>query len=325
MSHPSPTHATRIFLFLALLAGSFLLPQAQAQLAIQLKTSKNEIVAYETAKVQLSITNRASRTILLARPGGAGDPWIGFEVVREGRDIIQPVGRLRDATPVQIRPGQTIVRNIDIARLYPLSRFGMYSIKAQVWTPPDAAWAVSNAVRINVVNAKTLWSDAFGVPMGSEGGGTSRIYKVMRYNSLRGAALYFRLDDRRTGMVLACYPLGKLMDTRDPMILLDAGSNLHVLYKVDPETTIHAIINTSGKVTSRQQFHDQPGARPRLASDASGRVGVTGGILYDPEAEAQQRLTIHRLSEIPPPVAALVRGAPASTVKPLPDEGIPLP
>lgn len=312
---------------LAALLGATLaiVPCAHAQLDVRIQAAKGEIVAYEQAKVEVTITNRSTLPILLARHQGADDPWLGFEVVREGVEVIQPVGRLVGLVPQQLRAGQTIVRNIDLALIYPMNRFGRYTIRAQVWTPPDSAWTLSDATRINVVDARTIWSTAFGVPLDRPGGGSSRIYKVLRYQSVTKRILYLRLEDRRTGRVLACYPVGEVIESREPSFAVDGQARLHLLYLNTPDITLHTVIDASGKVVSTDQYRDSRRQRPVLSSTPSGEVVVLGAKRHDPAAEAAARLTVHRVSEIPGPVAALLRAAPAGPVTPLPDGEAPGP
>ena len=292
---------------LGLLAAVAALP-CPAQLVVQLKAQKKELVAYEPLRMEVTITNNSGRSLLLARPGGQNDAWLDFHVTRDNGDMVQPSGTLDGMPPMMMNPGQTIARTLDVGLLYPLSQFGGYIVRAQVWCPPDNAWSVSNNVRLSIVSARDLWSQAFGVPKDKlkAGEGTSRIFKVQQLNQYDGNTLYLRLEDRSSGMVLACYPLGQLMEMHPPSAGIDSRGNLHVLFKSAPNISAHVVIDCDGNQLNRTLYRDVVGAPPSLQRDSSGGLAVLGGRTYDPVAEAQQRLVVRRVSERPPGLLALI-------------------
>ena len=270
-----------------------------AQLSVSLSSAKKELVAYEPVRVTISITNRSSNPILLASPTGNGESWIRFLANNERGDTLPITGVVKDQTPIQIRPAETIQRSVDLGAIFPLADYGAYNIQASVYCSPDRAYSPSNRIRVNIVGARELWSAAFGVPHGKEGGGTSRVFRLLQYRSMDDVQLYVRLDDRSTGMVLSCYSIGKLLEMTPPTYGMDVQGNLHILYQNTPNISYHVIVDSSGKVTQRQAYQEYTSSRPALSKGSDGSVRVMGGRQYDAVAQAAQRLSTRKASERP--------------------------
>lgn len=283
-----------------------LAPPAAAQLAVTLKAEKREFVAFEPVRMQVSVTNQSANPILLSTPDGGLSGWLKMEATNDRGDLIHPGTARQSMDPMQIRPGQTIRMDFDLGTVLPVSHFGAYSVNAGVWSAPDRAYARSNSVRINVVGARTLWSQNFGVPHGEKGGGSSRIYKILQYRGLEGDMLYFRLDDRATNRVLACYPVGKTLDVREPQMAVDSQARLHLLHVSTPDLQRHLVFDTSGHVVENRLYREVRGSRPRLGQLGDGMIVVAGGVPYDPQAVQQARQTIRRVSERPAGMAPSV-------------------
>jgi len=296
-----PSH---IPLLILLLCAAAALP-AHAQISVKLQAEKREFVAYEPIRMQVSITNLSANPILLSTPDGGRSGWLRVEATNDRGDMIHPGSTAQSMDPLQIRPNQTIQMAFDLGTVLPVTNFGAYSVNASVWSAPDRAYSRSNSVRITVVSARKLWSQPFGVPHGQEGGGTSRIYSILRHRGMEGGdTLYFRLDDRATGRVLACYPVGRTLDARDPMMGVDSQARLHLLYVSTPDLYRHLVFDPAGSVIENRLYREVRGSRPRLADLGDGMLIVNGGVPHNPEAEMQARQNIRRLSERPPGMAS---------------------
>lgn len=314
---PSPSRTTFLLagFALAILGAAPL----KAQLAVELIAEKREFVAYEPVRMQVSITNQSSNPILLGTPGGHLDSWLKIDVTTENGELLHPGRPPQQIDPTQIRPGQNIRINFDLGLIAPITRFGAYSVRAGVWTPPDSAYTQSNSLRINIVNARTIWSQAFGVPHGREGGGESRIFNIQQYRGFDGGTLYLRLDERGTGRVLACYPIGPALEQREPSFALDGGANLHALFLTTPAFYRHLVFDPDGRITENRLYTEVANQRPRLAQDIDGSLLVQGGRPYDPQVAHDARITVRRVSERPPGVAGPARRTPGA----LPDPANP--
>lgn len=300
----------------------FLASPAGAQIVVGLKSAKSEIIPFEAARLSVEITNRSAKPILLATANDAADSWIRFAVTDERGNLMPMTGTIQPIAPIQLRPGQTIEHGIDIGTIYPLSTYGAYSIQASVYCPPDRAFASSKPVRLNVVGAREIWSDAFGVPAGKPGAGTSRIFRLLQLRTMDGLKLYVRLDDRASGRVLACVPIGSSLDLREPTYTIDNDANLHVLFQAGPDMSYHVVIDPSGKPLSKDAYRDGQGTRPNLAAAADNSIGIAGGRIYDPQVEMVKRQSIRRVSERPPGLEKLL-GAGGKPAPPPPPENTP--
>ena len=294
----------------AILLAGFLATPADAQVDISIGTAKNELIPYEAVMVTVNITNRSGRPILMASADGA-TPWVKFVVNNDKGENLPLVAEQNPLPPLQLRPGQRITQEFMVNSIYPMVAFGAYSIQASVWVPPDRAYASSNKIRVNVIGARELWSDAFAVPAGRpDGGGTSRIFRLMKLRSIDKQVMYVRLDDRATGRVLACFPVGTSLDMREPSYTIDDEGNLHLLHLVNRDLYQHIVVDSSGKLILRDNHLEVGGSRPVLAAAADNSVGVLGGRRFDPEVERIRRLSVRRISERPAGLAELLGGPP---------------
>lgn len=294
----------------ALLAVLLFAVPAKAQVDIAIAMDKKEFIPYEAMMVNVNITNRSGRPILMASADG-NTPWVKFVVTNDKGDALPLVAQQNALPPLQIRPGQSVAQQFMVNAIYPMVSFGGYSIQASVWVPPDRAFSSSNKIRVNVIGAREIWSDAFAVPAGRpDGGGTSRIFRLLKLRSFDRQIMYVRLDDRASGQVLACFPVGTSLDTREPAYTIDGDGNLHLLHIVNRDIYQHVVVDSSGKLVAVESHLEVGGSRPVLAAAADNSIGVLGGRRYDPEVERIRRMSVRKLSERPMGLAELLGGGP---------------
>jgi hypothetical protein len=304
-----PFHFLILFPAVLLLAN-VLATNARAQVDIAISTEKKEYIPYEAIMVNVDITNRSGRPILMASADGA-TPWVKIVVNNDKGDNLPLVAEQRALPPLQLRPGQSVSQQFMVNSIYPMVSFGGYSIQASVWVPPDRAYASSNKVRVNVIGAREIWSNAFAVPAGRpDGGGTSRIFRLLKLRSFDKQIMYVRLDDRASGQVLACFPVGTSLDTREPSYTIDDDGNLHLLHIVNRDLYQHVVVDSSGKLLAVDNHLEVGGSRPVLAAAADNSIGVLGGRRYDPEIERIRRMSVRKISERPMGLAELLGGPP---------------
>ncbi len=306
-----PRFQSPLLVLAGLLAWLGLASISSAQLAVNIVTNKKELIPYEPILVGIEMTNRSAKPILLATPNDDGGSWIKWTVAND-RGSELPLTGIPDAiAPVLLRPGQTYQHTVNVGKLFPMRDFGGYAIQANVYVPPDRAYAPSNRQRVNVVGAREIWSTAFGVPVGKpDGGGTSRIFRLLQLRTLDKVHLYARLDDRSSGQVISCLPIGATLDIRPPTYTVDDEGNLHVLHQANQNISYHVVVDSSGKLVRRDAHADVKGSRPTLAAAADNSIGVIGGRPYDPQVERIRRLSVRRISERPSGLNELLgRGA----------------
>ncbi|QQL45658.1 hypothetical protein [Sulfuriroseicoccus oceanibius] len=298
-------------------------PSAHAQLEIKIKTKQREYVQFEDIPVMITLTNRSGRDLTLGGPGGAD--WLDFRVFR-GQRAVRRSNLNNIFEPTMIRNGQTMKFTVDIANYFTMTDFGFYTFQAAVWFSPARKYITSNRTSGNVVSARVLWDQTYGVTrdrpktdtdlsefesLHDDGGSrlmTLRTHKFMKFTGRNKSYLYYRLDDPSTLACLTCYRLAELIDIRKPMFAIDNDNHAHVLWMTRPQMYAKVEIDTRGNVLpdSVKYFKEKGPSIPRLQAVPQGGVAVVGGVEFDPDAAKEQKEATRRLSELPPGLEELI-------------------
>lgn len=286
---------------LALVGLAIFTEKSQAQINVRLQATKQTYVAYEPIEAVLSITNRAGRDIILNGPTSAGQQtgasWLTFEIKDNDNHLVSPKRVVRHE-PVIIPAGQTLQRKFMINQSHPMSREGLYRVRASVYFPNLKKYFPSQEVTLNVSDGRKIWSQVVGVPEGRTGEGGYRRYTLLTFASGAAKELYFRLHDEQTGGVRTTYSLGSVILVRNPEAQVDSNNRLHVLHMIAPRTYAHTVLEVDGKVANRDIYREDA-QRPRLAASGIGDIVVINGV---PESEANASpldADVRRLSERP--------------------------
>src|SRR5580704_7374574 len=78
---------------------------ARAQLSVQVKMPRNELLLYESIRVDVSIRNFSGRAIEFGGQDSA--PWLNFLIADDAGATISPLGEAFVLEPVKIEPGHT--------------------------------------------------------------------------------------------------------------------------------------------------------------------------------------------------------------------------
>lgn len=286
-------YASALICVIALSAAS--IPQAQAQLVVQVKMSKGSYLINESVNATVYITNHAGRQLVLRDENGR--PWLDFNITARGQTV--PRAQRDGYGPVVIDAGKTVARKVSLSSSYALGGMGNYICQAYVNMPGQARNGFSsNRARFNIAKGRVLWSQRVGVP---EAPDEIRQYELVTFSGNReGIELFAHVTSTNRGQEIATIPLGKIITFRKPTAALDGANNLHTLYQVGPNMFGHSCITPGGKRLSTSYHKRGASGNLRLMSFANGEVRVAGGILYDPVAEAEQRSKVRNISERPP-------------------------
>jgi hypothetical protein len=289
----------RCFRFPGFLAAAFLVllavPGARAQLTVTMQPSKKLYVAHEPIAVDVAITNRAGRDIVLA---GRGTPWLSFSVTDSNGNLVSPSGP-NQFEPVMVPAGQMLSRRIAVNGIYPMGQKGLYRVSASVYFPQLDRYFQSQPVTIQVSDGRELWRQVVGVPAGREGEGTYRRYSLLSFNTGSERHLYVRVQNDRSGAVLATFSLGQFIAIRDPEWTIDRENRLHVLHLGAPRTYAHTVVDVDGEIVSRTVYREEAAGRPQLAPSGDGDVVVVGGISEEEAARNPLGPAIRMISERP--------------------------
>ncbi len=272
-------------LLLFLFAFVLLADAAQAQIQVGMRIKRRLHVLYEPVIATVAIRNLSGRDLPLADEGGI--PWFGFEITREGGQVIPPLVADYKLEPLIIPAGQTFERTVNLNALYGLHNYGMYRIRATIYFSPLKQYFQSPMLNVEMSDGKVLWKQEVGVPEGQPGAGGRRRYTVLTFRQPTANYLYIRIEDVDTGGIFACFPVGRILSGMEPAVKLDLANTLNVLQVTGPKTYLHTQVGLDGQVLA-QDLYTAEKTRPGLRLNRSGSVAVVGGQLAPANASQDQ-------------------------------------
>jgi len=270
------------FLVLALLCA--VAPSLHAQINVSMEIPRHLYLCYEPIIATVKITNMTGRDLTLSDK--EPDKWFSFEILDSTGTPIPPRAADYHLEPLTIPVGQTVRRRVNLVNLYPITDYGIYHIKAEVYFAPMDKYFTSGAVPIEVTEGQTLWQQTVGIPEGQKNAGQYRSYTLLSFRQPTANMLYVRIEDTNAGVVYATYPLGRMIDGYDPEAQVDLLSQLHILEMVAPKEYLYTRLSPNGDMLGQQDYTDLK-TRPRLTRSSAGDVAIGGGIEVLPETAAQ--------------------------------------
>ena len=253
----------------------FVAAAAQAQIQVDLKLKRLQYIAYEPVVATLTITNRAGRDVELR--DAAGQHWFGFEVTTgEGRSL-GPMTKDTPEPPLTIEAGKTVTRKINLTPIYPVSDFGTYHLRANVYFADLGKYFYSSTKVFQVTDARPVWQKTVGVPDGVRGGGNTRTFSLLSNRFPDHTSLYVRVENKESGVVYSTFSLGRSIASDDPEAEFDRANQLHVLHCASPRSWAYARIGLNGELLERDVFMETK-SRPHLRHTADGMIAVHGGM-----------------------------------------------
>src|SRR6266581_3017301 len=140
-------------------------PVAEAQVQVDLKFKRLQYIAYEPVVATVAITNLAGRDIELH--DAAGQSWLGFEITGSEEQPIAPLSGANRESPLRIRAGQRVTRQIDLTPLYPVNEFGAYHVRTNIYFADLGKFFYSGTRVFEVTDARPIWQQTVGVPDGA--------------------------------------------------------------------------------------------------------------------------------------------------------------
>jgi hypothetical protein len=294
-----------------LAAAAFLLAltTAHAQIEVNLSLRRTLYLVYEPLIVTVSIRNLSGAELTLSDT--PKNRWFGIIVDTVDGQPIAPNNPNYSNEPVQIAPGQTVRRSVNITPLFPLGEFGTYRIRATVYAQTFNRFFSSPPLGFEITEGRKLWEQDVGVPPGSGAQGQTRLYTLLAHRLPSATMLYLRVQDPERGVIYCTSQLGRFVSFGNPSVLLDRGNGVHILHNMAPREYLYSHFNIDGKV-QKQQAYREVTSRPVLVEDGETGVAVLGGTPYDPKATPPER-ELPGLGERPVPLPT--PGGPAPTPK----------
>lgn len=280
-----------LFLALTAVASAGL---AGAQLSASLRLSKKEYVAGEPVIAVVTITNHAGQVLTFA--GDARTPWLDFIVKDSHGETVTSRGRSVFGK-MTIRSGESLSREVDLARNFQLSEPGNYSVGALVHMPGGAGGgAPTNRVLFNQSPGAPYWTQKVGIP-GKPG--QTREFRILNFSGDEKSQIYAQVIDNRTGQNVRTFLLGDVLMLRKPLATVDRLQHMHVLFLATPTMWVHCQVDTDGKLLDRQIHQRGTQGDPHLVTFGDGTVRVTNSTLYDQKAAAEAKSRIRKASDRP--------------------------
>jgi hypothetical protein len=268
---------------------------SQAQLAASLQIPSKQNVTGEPVIAVVTITNHSGRELVFQSDGRI--QWLDFNVRTSNGNPVNPKKRPLFG-PMKIAAGQTLAREVDLTQHFQLAQPGNFTVSATISSPgQNTSGTTTNRAFFNLVNGRVYWSQKVGIP-GS--GGKTREFRVLNFTSDSRSQIFAQVVDDSTGQLVRTFLLGELLMLRKPLCTVDGRQRLHVMFLATPTMWVHCVVDTDGKLVSRQIHQRGPQGDPQLLTLGDGTVQVANSIPYDPKAAAELRAKIRKASDRPP-------------------------
>ncbi len=259
------------------LLGLAAISMAEAQIRVDLSLKRSLFIRHEPLLAVVTITNQSGREIELADEGNY--KWFSFKIQTGAGRLVPPYNPDYRLSSIQLGPGQTAKRLVNLTPLYPLTEFGMYRLTASIYSRQLNEYFSSHPpLNIEITEGRELWQETVGVPDGSP----ARTVTLLAHRLPNNTQLYLRIVDA-DGRVFCTHQLGRFVSFGVPDIKFDASNNIHVFQNVAPKQFLYSLITLSGQVVERKTYQAIKD-RPRLVRDTAGGIQVVGGYFVDPDA-----------------------------------------
>lgn len=267
---------------------------AQAQIAASLRAQKRQFLAGEPVPVVVTLTNHSGRELVYQSDGRF--QWLDFVVADMNGNTLNSKGRELFG-PMKIQAGQTLAREVDLARHFQLGEPGNFTVYALIREPGDnTQGTATNRVFFNQTHGRLYWSQKVGI---SNKPHHTREFRLLNFAGDTKSQIYAQILDGRTGQKVRTFLLGDVLMMRKPLATVDRQQRMHVMFLTTPTMWVHCVIDTDGQLDSRQIHQRGPQGDPQLLTFGDGSVRVANSIPYDPKAAAEQRAKIRKASDRP--------------------------
>jgi len=267
---------------------------AHAQIAASLRIDKDQHLAGEQVIAIVTITNHAGKELMFCSDGR--NQWLDF-IIRNGRGtVVNPRGHAIFGA-LKISPGQTLAREVDLGQHFQLSEPGNFTVTAVIHSPGDATDGTStNRVFFNQSGGMAYWTQKVGIPGSSN---HTREFRVLNFSGDSKTQIYAQIKDDNSGQLVKTFVLGDILLLRKPLATVDRQQRLHVMFLSTPSMWVHCVIDTDGRLVSRE-IHQRTGqGDPLLLTSHDGTVQVANSVPYDLKAANEERAKAHKASDRP--------------------------
>ena len=249
-----------------------LLPQARAQMSIEIVLDQEQFLKDESMPIKVRITNRSGQTLKL----GTEKDWLTFSVAsRDGYSVPQ----LHDI-PLEkefsLESASVATRRVDLMPYFDFAYTAMYTISATLKVPGWEKQFSSRPVLVEVVRGTKIWEEDFGVPT-EKGLPETRKYVLQQARFLKQLQLYARVTNPDESHTFRVFPAGPLVAFSRPEAQVDKESKLHLLFQTGAKSFSYSVIRPDGDLLLHQTYDYSGSSRPVLKVATNGFIFVYGG------------------------------------------------
>jgi len=266
---------------------------ADAQIASTLRLSKKQYLAGESVLAVITITNHAGQPLTFASDGRT--QWLDIMIKDRKGDVVSPK-RSSTFGKMTVKAGETMAREIDLGQHFQLSEPGNFSVVAVIHVPGVGDGSTTNRVLFDQSPGSPYWKQKVGIPGRS---GMTREFKLINFNSDEKAQIYAQVIDNNSGQNVRTFLLGDALMLRRPLATVDSQQRMHAMFLATPTMWVHCVVDTDGKLVSRQVHQRGAQGDPQLLTFQDGSVRVSNSIPYDEKAAAEAKAKVRKASDRP--------------------------
>jgi hypothetical protein len=248
------------------------LPEAQAQVSLDVKLPQRQFLRNQSLPVMVRIENKSGQSLKI----GATPDWLSFTVETQDGKSISPVRDILAGGEFELDASESISKTLDLSEGYDLSRVGSFKLTAFARFPSLNYTAHSATVPFQIMRGAQIWEEVCGVASTS---GPPRMirYSLQQAHHMKDLTLFVRVSEEAEEGQAQLLELGPTVSFATPESLIDKNSHLHVLYQSGPRDFDYCEVGPRAQLLSRDSFDRTP-SRPHLKPDASGRITIVGGV-----------------------------------------------
>ena len=286
---------------------------ASGQVTVELVPAREQFVQGEALPVAVKIKNLSGQALRL---GGEQD-WLSFVVQSRDGVVVPQIGEIPVADAFVLPSAEVATKRVDLVPVFLISRAGRYNVTATLRIRGWQREVTSAAKGFDIIDGVTLWQQEFGVPNPSDvppgAPPEVRRYILQQANLGRGQSrLYLRVTDASGAKSLRVYPIGGMISFSRPEHLIDAASDLHVLYQNAGHSFSYTKFRPNGQLILRQTYDYFGGWSKPAVQEEDGKLVTLApqeGVTVRPRLKAEPDGTVHVIggarritpTDVPPP------------------------
>ncbi|MEW6306048.1 MAG: hypothetical protein AB1705_21435 [Verrucomicrobiota bacterium] len=258
-------------IILLCLAGA---ASVRAQIKVEIVLDRKQFVPGESLVVGARIINHSGQPLKFGRDPG----WLQINVEPTDNSVVQRLAPVPAVGEFELESAMMGTRRIDLAPCFDLSKPGRYHVTATVLVAEWNQQITSEPKAIEIFPGTTVWEQKFGVPNADRPDSPEfRKYALLKANHTDQKKYYVQVTDEYGVKTYGVFPVAPVIASREPLVLLDRRSNLHLLAPTGRISYGYYVISPSGNLILRERHDIAGNSFPRLRPAKDGEVNVVGG------------------------------------------------